>query len=107
MIGKKNIDSGFADTVAEIASVERLLELHSEYFTAVRVPADLAKAQREHKMGLILSFESAEMLEGRLDRLEVFRDLGVRVMQLSYNRRSAFANGVMEPNAGGLTALGR
>jgi membrane dipeptidase len=39
--------------------------------------------------------------------LEVFRGLGVRVMQLSYNRKSPFAAGVMEPNAGGLTALGR
>ena len=101
------IDYGFADTVAEIASVERLLELYPDYFTAVRVPSDLPRAQRERKMGLILSFESAEMLEGRLDRLELFRNLGVRVMQLSYNRRSAFANGVMEPDAGGLTALGR
>jgi membrane dipeptidase len=37
----------------------------------------------------------------------LFRNLGVRVMQLSYNRKSPFAAGVMEPNAGGLTPLGR
>jgi membrane dipeptidase len=47
------------------------------------------------------------MFGGRLSSLEVFRDLGVRVMQLSYNRSSPFAAGVMEPSAGGLTALGR
>jgi membrane dipeptidase len=47
------------------------------------------------------------MLEGRLDRLELFRNLGVRVMQLSYNRQSAFANGVMEADGRGLTSLGR
>jgi membrane dipeptidase len=47
------------------------------------------------------------MLGERLSSLEVFRDLGVRVMQLSYNRRSPFAAGVMEPTAGGLTPLGR
>ena len=67
----------------------------------------MARAQRERKLGIILSFESAEMLGGRLSSLEVFRDLGVRVMQLSYNRTSPFAAGVMEPTAGGLTALGR
>jgi membrane dipeptidase len=47
------------------------------------------------------------MLGGKLENFVVFRDLGVRVMQLSYNRRSPFAAGVMEPDAGGLTPLGR
>jgi membrane dipeptidase len=73
----------------------------------VRVSADLERAKREAKMGIILSFESVEMLEGNLDRLDLFRNLGVRVMQLSYNRKSPFAAGVMEPNGGGLTALGK
>src|SRR5262249_30683746 len=44
---------------------------------------------------------------GRLSSFELFRDLGVRVMQLSYNRTSPFAAGVMAPDGGGLTALGR
>jgi membrane dipeptidase len=101
------IDSGFADTMAEIASVDRLFEVHPAYFTQVRVAADLARAKREGRLGVILSFESVEMLEGRLDRLELFRNLGVKVMQLSYNRHSAFANGVLEPQSQGLTSLGR
>jgi len=101
------IDSPFVDTTAEIASIDRLFELHPAYFTQVRVAEDLARAKREGRLGVILSFESVEMLEGRLDRLELFRNLGVRVMQLSYNRHSAFASGVMEPGAGGLTSLGR
>jgi membrane dipeptidase len=101
------IKDDFAQTVASIGQVQQLLELHPDYFTAVRVAADMARAQRERKLGIILSFESAEMFGGQLSSLEVFRDLGVRVMQLSYNRTSPFAAGVMEPNAGGLTALGR
>ena len=101
------IKDDFAHTVASIAQVQQLVEVHPDYFTQVRVAADMARAQREHKLGIILSFESAEMLGGQLSSLEVFRDLGVRVMQLSYNRTSPFAAGVMEPNGGGLTALGR
>src|SRR5258708_1497877 len=63
------LDSGFVDTIAEIASIERLIELHPAYFTQVRVPQDLVGAKREGRLGVILSFESVEMLEGRLDRL--------------------------------------
>jgi len=101
------INSDFAHTVAEIAQVQQLCEVHPAYFTQVRIAADFERARREGKLGIILSFESADMLGGRIDSFEVFRDLGVRVMQLSYNRKSAFAAGVMEPGAGGLTSLGR
>ena len=101
------INANFADTVTEIAQVLRLIEVHPQYFTQVRVPADLMRAKHSGALGIILSFESAEMFGGKIQNFEVFRNLGVRVMQLSYNRRSPFAAGVMEPDGGGLTALGR
>jgi len=100
------INSDFAHTVSSIAQVQQLIELHPDYFTAVRNAADMARAKRERKLGIILSFESVEMLGGQLTAFEVFRNLGVRVMQLSYNRTSPFAAGVMEPKGGGLTPLG-
>jgi len=101
------INSDFAHTVKAIGQVEQLIEVHPDYFMGVRVPGDMARAKKGDKLGIILSFESVEMLGGQLSSLEVFRDLGVRVMQLSYNRKSPFAAGVMEPAAGGLTPLGR
>jgi len=101
------INSGFSDTVEEIAYFQRMIEVHPSYFLQVRVPSDIERAKSEGKLGIIFSFESVEMLEGRVDRIETFRDFGVRVMQLSYNRKSAFAAGVMEPTGGGLTELGR
>jgi len=101
------INDDFAKTVAAIAQVQRLIELHPAYFTQVRTAADFARAKSESRLGIIFSFESAEMLQGKLESLELFRNLGVRVMQLSYNRKSPFAAGVMEPDGGGLTALGR
>jgi membrane dipeptidase len=100
------IKDDFAHTVASIAQVQQLIELHPQDFTAVRNATDMARAQHEHRLGIILSFESVEMLGGQLSSFEVFRNLGVRVMQLSYNRTSPFAAGVMEPKGGGLTALG-
>jgi membrane dipeptidase len=101
------INEDFGATIAEIAHVQRLIEMYPAYFTQVRVAGDFARAKAEGKLGIILSFESTEMLQGRLESLELFRNLGVRVMQLSYNRKSPFAAGVMEPEGGGLTPLGR
>ncbi len=97
----------FAETVKGIAYVLRSIEVHPTYFMQVRVPADMERAKREGKLGIILSFEGTDMLEGKLERFELFRNFGVRVMQFSYNRKSPFGAGVMEPNAGGLTPLGQ
>lgn len=101
------INADFGDTIKSIAYVQQMIEVHPAYFMQVRTIGDVQRAKREGKMGIIFSFESTEMLEGKLERLELFRNLGVRVMQLSYNRKSPFAAGVMEPNGGGLTSLGR
>jgi membrane dipeptidase len=101
------INSDFAHTVAAIAHVQQMCELHPAYFTQVRVAADFERAKRTGKLGIILSFESADMLAGKLENFELFRNLGVRVMQMSYNRKSPFGAGVMEPDGGGLTPLGR
>jgi membrane dipeptidase len=100
------INDDFPETIREIAYAQQMIEVHPTYFMQVRVPADMERAKREGKLGFILSFESVEMLEGKLERIELFRNLGIRVMQLSYNRKSPFAAGVMEPNGGGLTSLG-
>jgi len=101
------INSKLVDTVEEIAYFQRMIEVHPAYFLQVRVPGDMERAKRERKLGIIFSFESADMLEGNVERIDMFRDLGVRVMQLSYNRKSPFGAGVMEPDGGGLTALGK
>jgi membrane dipeptidase len=101
------INADFAETVKQIAYIHQMIEVHPAYFMQVRVPADLERGKREGKLGIIFSFESVEMLEGKVERIELFRNLGVRVMQLSYNRKSAFGAGVMEPNGGGLTPLGQ
>jgi membrane dipeptidase len=101
------INADFSETIKEIAYIQQMIEEHSAYFMQARVATDLERSKREGKMGIIFSFESVEMLEGKLDRIELFRNLGVRVMQLSYNRKSPFAAGVMEANGGGLTPLGQ
>ncbi len=100
------INADFTEAVRQIAYTQRMIELQPDYFMQVRVSADFERARRERKLGIILSFETVDMLEGKLDRFELFRNFGVRVMQLSYNRKSPFGAGVMEPAGGGLTPLG-
>src|SRR5262249_44542087 len=69
------INADFHDTVSELAIVQRVIETHPAYFMQVRTAADLESARRDGKLGIICSFESADMFEGKIDRIGLFRDL--------------------------------
>jgi membrane dipeptidase len=99
-------EGNFEDTVSDLALFQQVVELHPDVFMQVRRAADFAIAKRDRKLGVILSFEGVSMLEGKVERIELFRHMGVRVMQLSYNGASPFAAGVLDPAGSGLTQLG-
>ena len=97
----------FEDTLAEIAAVQRLIEGRPDLFAQIRTADEIEAVKAARKLGIIFSFESAAALEDKLDRINLFRALGVRVMQLSYNMPSPFGAGVLSPPDAGLTELGR
>ncbi len=97
----------FETAVADIAAAEQLMEKRADLFLKVRTAADFERARKEQKLGVIYSFESAAMLEDKIERIELFREFGVRVMQLNYNRRTPFGVGCLDGETDGLTELGR
>jgi membrane dipeptidase len=73
----------------------------------VRDPADLDRIGEGERVGVVLGLQNAEMLAGRLDRLEGLRELGIRILQLTYNDANSLADGCLEPRDAGLTRFGR
>ena len=100
-------NANFEDTVADIAAAQSLIDKHPELFIKVVHPGDLDRAKPEGKIAVILSFEAASMLDGKVDRIELFRQLDVLVMQLTYNRRTPFGCGCLDGDSDGVTDLGR
>ena len=96
----------FDGTVAYVAHVQSLPEKDPAHWIIVRHASDLAQAKRDGKIGVVLGFQYPQPIED-LDHLEVFHQLGVRVMQLTYNNRSLLGDGCLEPGNGGLSKLGR
>jgi len=100
-------DRTFDDTVKNIASAQALADDYPDTFLLVRRHSDIARAKREGKLGVILGFQSVSSLEPDLSRLDTFRGLGVRIIQLSYNLRSLLGDGCMEPANSGLSRRGQ
>jgi membrane dipeptidase len=96
----------FDETVENLAYVNALVEQSPEVFTVIRTQADIARAKRESTIGIMPGFQYTEFLEADPSRIETFRRLGVRIMQLTYNNRSDFGDGCLEPGNAGLSKAG-
>ncbi len=93
-------------TLNNLAALEALVEKFPDAFTIVRKHADIARAKRESKIGILPGFQYTLFLEEKPERIEMFRKLGVRIMQLTYNNRSIFGDGCLEPGNAGLSKAG-
>jgi membrane dipeptidase len=96
----------FDETVENLAYVDALVEQSPDVFMVVRQQSDIAGAKREGKIGIMPGFQYTQFLEADPSRIETFRRLGVRIMQLTYNNRSDFGDGCLEPGNAGLSKAG-
>ena len=99
--------TAFETTVRNIAFMARELDTHPGVLQSVRSVADIARAKESKRVGLIAGFQDTTMLESDLSRLNLFHDLGVRIIQLTYNVRNTVGDGCLEPGNAGLSSFGR
>lgn len=96
----------FVETVDSIAWWNEAIRLHPESLVMVRAAEDIRAAHKARKVGLILGFQNTEMFGGDAARARLFADLGVRVVQLTYNLKGTAGDGALVPENGGLTEFG-
>ena len=93
-------------TVENLGWIEALVEKYPDDFSIVRKHSEIARAKREKKVGILPGFQDAAFFEESPERIQIFRNLGVRIMQLTYNNRSVFGDGCLEPGNAGLSKAG-
>jgi membrane dipeptidase len=67
---------------------------------------DIDAARAAGKVGLIMGWQDTKMLGDKVERIEPFHRLGLRIMQLTYNEASTVGDGCLETRNGGLTVFG-
>ena len=98
---------GFRDSMANIAQWKHWFVEHSDLILPVHSAADIQRAKAQRKVGIILGWQNLSGIEDDLGNLVLFRDLGVRIMQLTYNTQNLVGSGCWESRDGGLTDFGR
>ena len=99
-------DRDLDGTLKNLGTLEALAENYPDTFAVVRKHSDIARAKRAKQIGLIPGFQYTAFLEENPDRIGLFRNLGVRIMQITYNQRSVFGDGCLEPGNAGLSTAG-
>lgn len=102
-----NVPAAYDAAIRDIADTDGQIAAYPDVLLKVLAAKDIRTANDTGRMGLIYGFQDTSMLEGDLGRLELFRNLGVRIVQLTYNRRNLMGDGCLEPADGGLSILGR
>lgn len=97
--------AAFETTVRELAAWDGLLRQHEAKLIKIYDADDILRAKRERRLGVIYGFQDTVALGDRADRVDVFADLGVRVIQLTYNRENRAGGGCLAPTVG-LTPFG-
>ena len=94
-------------TIRNIAYWNAQIAAHPDVLLLVRKAADIAEAKRSRRLGLIFGFQDATPIAEDLERVDTFGELGVRVFQLTYNRRNLVGDGCLEPGNAGLSKFGQ
>lgn len=97
----------FEASISDIAAWDAAVRAHPADLIKVWGVEDILRAKAENRIGLIYGFQNAAQVGDDLERIDIFADLGVRVIQLTYNPANHIGDGAMAPENRGLSPFGR
>lgn len=98
---------GLEGTMANVAAFKRWFRENDDILRPVHSVRDIEAAKREGRVGIILGWQNATGMEDKLYYLELFKELGVGIVQLAYNTQNLVGAGCYESNDPGLSDFGR
>ena len=97
---------GFHETLDNTSAWMRRFRDQSHVLSQIRTADDILRAKEQGKVGVALGWQNASPIENHLERLELFHQFGVRVIQIVYNERNLVGNGCFERVDDGLSSFG-
>lgn len=85
--------AGLEESLKRLAAIRKTILDMPDVATIVSTSADVKDAYANNKVGVILGTQNSLMVESDVALLGAFRDLGLRIMQPTYNEENAFGFG--------------
>ena len=97
----------FTETIDNIARWYLRFDKYADIIMHIKTVADIGKAKAGGKSGIIFGFQNSSPVEDDLRRIRVFHELGVRIIQITYNNSNFVGAGHAESQDYGLTKFGK
>jgi membrane dipeptidase len=97
----------FRETILNIETWKRWFERCPDLIFQGRTANDVRRARSEGRTAIFFGFQNPSPIEDDIGLVDIFYDLGVRFMQLTYNNQSLLATGCYEEEDSGVTRMGR
>lgn len=95
------------ETMDEIGRWRDHARDNADLITIARTADDIEAAHASGRTAILLGTQNSSPIEDRIRYVELFHDMGLRVMQLTYNNQNAVGGSCYEPDDSGLTRFGR
>jgi microsomal dipeptidase-like Zn-dependent dipeptidase len=95
------------ETLGKIGQWYRFIRENSDLVMLVRKGEDILEAQSLGKVGIILGTQNTSPIEDDLSLVEVFSELGIKIMQLTYNNQNLIGSSCYEESDTGLSRFGK
>ena len=95
-----------AGTMARIGAFRHLCRHNADVIRIVRSVDEIHAAVADDVLAVVLGFQNSSMLGDDPEMAGIFADVGVRVIQLTYNIANHLGSSCWEPHDGGLTRAG-
>ena len=93
-------------TIADIALFEGVFRHQSNPMVPIRSVADIRRAKSEGQVGILLNTQNSICLGTDVDNIDFFYNLGLRVIQLTYNHQNFVGAGCLEDSRKTLSLFG-
>jgi len=97
----------FESTMRNIAGWNRHFADNADLIMPVRTTADIRRAKKLGRTGIILGFQNVSAFEDQLGYVRLFKNAGVGIAQMAYNTQNLYATGCYESVDRGLSDFGQ
>ena len=110
-VGAVTVTCGFWEgTVESLDSIARwrdLVNANADLVAITRTAAEIEAIAASGRTAILLGFQNSNLLEGRIRFVELFAELGVRAIQLTYNNQNELGGSCYEAEDSGLSRTGQ
>lgn len=101
------VTQGYRGCTEEIGALYNFADDPANGVMIAKTIEDIHEAKKKGIKAAVIAFQDPQSIENSLDKLRVMYELGLRVMQMTYNMSNYIGSGCVETTDRGLTDFGR